>query len=55
MFPQGLDFFGGEPADERAVLDWQVAHPEDRVVFLSDVWLDRPEVLEKLHTILAGE
>ena len=26
----------------------------DRMVVLSDVWLDKPEVLDSLHTIFAG-
>jgi len=54
LWLQGLDMFGGQVPDERAVLEWQQQHPEDRAVFLSDCWLDRPEVLEKLTTILAG-
>lgn len=28
---------------------------EDRIVFLSNVWLDRPETFEALHTLLSGE
>ena len=27
----------------------------DRVVVLAQVWLDRPEVLDALHTVLSGE
>ncbi len=28
--------------------------PRDRVVVLANVWLDRPEVLDSLHVLLAG-
>lgn len=51
---QGLDFFGGQPANERGLLEWQAQHPEDRVIFLSDCWLDRPEVLTNINIILRG-
>ena len=26
----------------------------DRLVVLSDVWLDKPDILDSLHTIFAG-
>jgi len=45
---QGLDFFGGTRPDGRRTAE------TDRVVVLSDVHLDRPEVLDKLHTIFGG-
>ena len=32
----------------------QARHVEDRVVLLSDVWLDRPDILDRLHTVFAG-
>ena len=32
----------------------QARHAEDRVVLLSDVWLDRPDILDRLHTVFAG-
>lgn len=51
---QGLDYFGGRRLEERDLARWRTTHANDRVVLLSDVWLDRPEVLDKLHTILAG-
>ena len=51
---QGLDFFGGQVPDERQLLSWEARHADDRIVLLSDVWLDRPEVLDNLHTVLAG-
>eukprot|EP00887_Chlorella_sp_A99_P007226 scaffold2.g7226.t1 len=46
---QGLDFFGGRQPEER-----DATHAEDRVVLLSDVWLDRPDVLDKLQAVFAG-
>ena len=51
---QGLDFFGGRVPEERQLLSWEARHAEDRIVLLSDVWLDRPEILERLHTVFAG-
>lgn len=51
---QGLDFFGGTVPDERALLSWEAAHASDRIVLLSDVWLDHPEILDRLHTVFAG-
>lgn len=51
---QGLDLFGGAPPEERALLAWEERHAGDRIVLLSDVWLDRPDVLDRLHTVLAG-
>lgn len=54
---QGLDFFGGPPLKADAALraaEWEDGHREDRVVVLSDVWLDRPETLDKLRLLLAG-
>lgn len=45
---QGLDFFGGTRPDGRQT------HEHDRVVILSDVHLDRPDVLDKLNLIFRG-
>lgn len=28
---------------------------DDRIVFLANVWLDRPDTFEALHTLLSGE
>lgn len=55
---QGLDCFGGRrraggaTPEERA--RWAQAYGEDRVVVMSDVHLDRPEVIANLHTVLSG-
>jgi hypothetical protein len=53
-----LNFFGApelsaeeEAAAEMAELDGG----EERIVFLSDVWLDRPDTFERLGTIFSGE
>ncbi|KAI3430534.1 hypothetical protein D9Q98_005127 [Chlorella vulgaris] len=51
---QGLDFFGGVVPDERQLLGWEARHAEDRIVLLSDVWLDRPDILDRLHTVFGG-
>lgn len=54
---QKLNFFGGPglttEAEARLELD-QPDHEEDRVVFLANVWLDRSETFEALHTLLSG-
>jgi DNA polymerase epsilon subunit 2 len=55
---QGLDCFGGRrrsgatSPEERA--RWAQAYDEDRIVVMSDVHLDRPEVIANLHTVLSG-
>lgn len=54
---QGLDFFGGPPLKADAALraaEWEDGQREDRVVVLSDVWLDRPDTMDKLCLLLAG-
>jgi DNA polymerase epsilon subunit 2 len=56
---QGLDFFGGKnPAKAQQTPEergrWEASYAEDRVVILSDVHLDRPEVLDNLHTVFRG-
>ena len=54
---QGLQMFG---EDKLKASDWlfiQQAEQDaqaDRMVVLSDVWLDKPEVLDSLHTVFAG-
>jgi hypothetical protein len=54
---QKLNFFGGPAltteAEARLELD-QADHEEDRVVFLANVWLDRAETFEALHTLFSG-
>jgi hypothetical protein len=54
---QKLNFFGGPAltteAEARLELD-QADHEEDRIVFLANVWLDRPETFEALHTLFSG-
>ena len=54
---KGLQMFG---EDKLKASDWlaiQQAEQDaqvDRMVVLSDVWLDKPEVVDSLHTIFAG-
>lgn len=58
LWLQGLDFFGGTPVHGELLskcLAWESAHKEDRIVLLSDVWLDRPATLAYLDAILTGE
>ena len=58
MPPQGLDFFGGKrPSAEEAVeFAAHVAAAEDeRIIFLSDVWLDKPGTHDRLRAIFDGE
>lgn len=56
---QGLDFFGGQhgsssKCSELDQAQWAARHDEDRVVLLSEVALDRPEILERLRTIFGA-
>ena len=54
---QGVDFFGGvDPRGEEAeaAAAWEAEREADRLVVLSDVWLDRPATLAALHTIFSG-
>jgi hypothetical protein len=52
-----LDFFGAPAltAEEVAAADMaEIEGRDDRLVFLQDVWLDRPETFEALETIFSG-
>jgi len=52
-----LEFVGGEElkGEEMAkALAWEEEHKEDRIIFLSDIWLDHPEHLAQLDAILSG-
>ena len=37
------------------LLQWESEHEEDSVVVLSDVWLDKPETLDRLRTLFTGD
>lgn len=54
----GLNFFGGHPLTEaQRAAQLQAltqSNPEERMVVFADVWLDRPEVLERIKARLAG-
>lgn len=55
---QGLDFFGGVPVaaeDMGPVLQWEGTQEADRIVVLSDLWLDKPETLDRLEVVLEGD
>ena len=36
-------------------LEWEEAHPDDRIIFLSDIWLDKPDTCVRLETVLSGK
>lgn len=50
---QGLDLFGGVPPDMRETVSFRAQHPDDRIIFMSDLWLDQPVVMERIHTVLS--
>ena len=55
--PQGLDLFGGSAptVDEAIEAAAALAQDEDdRIVFLADLWLDRPTTLDRLRAVLEG-
>lgn len=41
-------------SDWMAVEEAEQDAQADRLVVLSDVWLDKPEVLDQLHTVFSG-
>ncbi len=55
---QGLQFFG---EDSLKATDWMAIEQAeqdaqaDRMVVLADVWLDKPDTLDNLHTVFSGE
>jgi hypothetical protein len=54
---QGLDFFGGQRLSPEEALPAAEALAEDendRIVFLSDVWLDKPDTLDRLKLVFEG-
>lgn len=54
---QKINFFGGPmlgPEDQARLELAELDAQEDRIVFLSNVWLDRPGTFESLHTLLSG-
>ncbi|KAK9905544.1 hypothetical protein WJX75_001819 [Coccomyxa subellipsoidea] len=54
---KNLDFFGGSTPseDEQLAAAATLAEDEaDRLVVLSDLWLDKPATLERLRAVLAG-
>lgn len=54
---QGLQLFGDEQlkaSDWMAIQQAEKEAQADRMVILADVWLDKPAVLDSLHTVFAG-
>ena len=54
---QGVSFFGGSDLRQSQVEDLANAEllaGNDRMVVLSDVWLDIPEVVDQLQTLFTG-
>ena len=54
---QGVSFFGGSDLRQSQVEELASAEllaGNDRMVVLSDVWLDSPEVMDQLQTLLTG-
>lgn len=49
-----METFGGKVLDERDGQAWEAAHPGQRTVLLSDVWLDDARVLLHLEAALTG-
>ena len=57
MLAQGLQLFGEEnmtQSDWVAVERAEQEAQHDRMVVLADVWLDKPQTLDSLHTVFAG-
>lgn len=55
---QKLNFFGAPmlSTEDQARLELaELDAEDDRIVFLSNVWLDRPGTFELLHTLMSGE
>ena len=36
-------------------IEWEGTHDDDRIVFISDVWLDKVETFSHLNIILSGK
>ena len=54
---QGVSFFGGSELRQSQVEELANAEllaGNDRMVVLSDVWLDSPEVMDQLQTLFTG-
>ena len=41
--------------DMMTALDWEVDHPEDRIVLISDIWLDQASHVTRLQAVLSGQ
>lgn len=55
---QKLNFFGApmlSPEDQARLELAELDASDNRIVFLSNVWLDRPGTFDLLHTLMSGE
>ena len=55
---QGLDFFGGDPVgteDLATTMEWEGMREDDRIVVMSDIWLDKPDTLDRIEVVLEGK
>jgi len=53
-----MDFFGGKRASTEEALQFEehvAAAEDDRIIFLSDVWLDKPATHDRLRAIFDGK
>lgn len=52
-----MQFFGVEMTAEdiMTAMDWEADHPEDRIVLISDIWLDQASHMAMLEAILSGQ
>lgn len=52
-----MQFFGVEMTAEdfMVALDWEATHTEDRIVLISEIWLDHASHMAKLEAILSGQ
>ena len=58
VYYQGLQMFGEDTlkaSDWMAIEQAEQEAQTDRMVVLSDMWLDKPSTLDHLHTVFAGE
>ena len=43
------------PEDILTAMDWEADHQEDRIVLISEIWLDHASHMTKLEGILSGQ
>ena len=40
--------------DLAQTMEWEATREQDRIVVLSDLWLDKPETLDRLEVVMEG-